>query len=208
MSNKVEVTPFYHRAAITPQTANDETREVEVCFASDADVPMWSWEEGRILESLSLEDGAMDEIRLNSGAPLLDSHDTYSGLSSILGKVVENSVRREGGKAYCKIRFSNRDSVKDIWQDVKDGIIRNLSVGYNVTKSMFTGEVDGIKRFVATQWQPFEVSLVSVPADYRATVREKARKYEMEVLGDDKEPEKNNAKRDLHILKIKQILIK
>jgi HK97 family phage prohead protease len=207
MSNKkVQVAPFYHRAMITPTTANEETREIEVCFASDADVPMWSWEDGRILESLSMEGDAMKLERMNSGAPLLNSHDTHSGIDAILGKVVEGSVRVENGNAYCKVRFSMRDSVTDIWNDVKDGIIRNLSVGYNVHSSMYTGDIENTKRYVATSWEPFEVSLVSVPADYRANVRDKDKTNEMVIDGEVKVTE--NGQKDRDILKIKQIILK
>jgi HK97 family phage prohead protease len=215
-NNKIQVQPFYKRAAVYAASIDEEKRECEVCFASDADVPMYKFGEGRILESLSLEEGAMDETRLNSGAPLLNSHNSQGGLDAILGKVVEDSVRIEDGKAYCRIRFSKRAAVQDYWEDIKDGIITNISVGYNVMRSMYSGTVDDVKRYVATNWQPFEVSFVSVPADHRATVRENSETTEMIVEGEEKEKEvvqaeqiKDDApQRDQDILKIKYILNK
>ena len=96
----------------------------------------------------------------------------------------------------------------------RDGIITNISVGYNVMRSMYSGTVDDVKRYVATSWQPFEVSFVSVPADHRATVRENSETTEMIVEGEEKEKEvvqaeqikDDAAQRDQDILKIKYIL--
>ncbi len=56
-----------------------------------------------------------------------------------------------------------------IWQDIQDGILRHVSVGYMITEE---GPVkDGAYR--VTKWQPYECSLVSAPADPQAKINRK-----------------------------------
>ncbi|MBI3759545.1 MAG: hypothetical protein HY269_07300, partial [Deltaproteobacteria bacterium] len=53
-----------------------------------------------------------------------------------------------------------------IWNDVKGGIIQNLSPGMWIYKKVDTTPKGQERReFTATDWEPFEISLVSVPAD-------------------------------------------
>jgi len=65
------------------------------------------------------------------------------------------------------VRISQRDDVDDIWTDIKDGVLRNVSVGYSVNERKLTrqgkdGEPD---EFRVTAWQIAEVSFVDIPAD-------------------------------------------
>ncbi len=53
-----------------------------------------------------------------------------------------------------------------IWNDVKGGIIQNLSPGMWIYKKVDTTPKGQERReFTATDWEPFEISLVSVAAD-------------------------------------------
>jgi HK97 family phage major capsid protein len=62
------------------------------------------------------------------------------------------------GKLRGVIRLSaNQDA---LWRDIQDGIIRNLSIGYQITKREKTKT-----GFIASRWMPYEVSLVAAPAD-------------------------------------------
>jgi HK97 family phage major capsid protein len=62
------------------------------------------------------------------------------------------------GKLRGTIRLSaNQDS---LWRDICDGILRSLSIGYRIITRQKTA-----RGFLATRWQPFEVSLVAAPAD-------------------------------------------
>jgi HK97 family phage major capsid protein len=47
-----------------------------------------------------------------------------------------------------------------VMADVKDGVLRGVSFGYAIDKMEERGD-----NFVATRWSPYEVSVVSVPAD-------------------------------------------
>src|ERR1700733_5261527 len=81
------------------------------------------------IEELSMNPAHVRMGRMQSGAPLLNTHQRYD-VSSVLG-VVE-SAKVDGTKGTATVRFSKRPDVDPIFQDVKDKIIRNVSVGYSV----------------------------------------------------------------------------
>jgi hypothetical protein len=110
--------------------------------------------------------------RINAGAPLLDSHSAYS-VSDMLGTVVPGSVTLTKKAMLGSVRFSKRAAVEEIWGDVKDGIIRDVSVGYRVYQYAEAEPAKPGKLPVRTaiDWEPFEVSMVPIPADAGAKVR-------------------------------------
>jgi hypothetical protein len=150
-----------------PDTINVEERTVEVVWTTGAQVKRASWSRGDYIEELSLAPGAVRLERLNKGAPLLDSHDSF-GLRNVMGVVERAWLNGSEGRAL--VRFSRRDDVEPIFQDVRDGILRNISVGYKTyrTERDESGQVP-IER--AVDWEPYELSLVPIPADAGAQVR-------------------------------------
>ena len=107
-------------------------------------------------EVLSHDDGAANLTRLNDGAPLLFNHNP----DKVVGVVERAWVDGKKKRGYAKVRFSRNKLAQEILDDVKDGILRGISFGYAIEK-MEEREGD----FVATQWSPHEVSVVSIPAD-------------------------------------------
>ena len=160
------------RAVVSPNSVNVEARTVDLIFSTGAAVDrMDYWSGKRYREVLSMDPKAVRLERLNAGAPLLDSHSSYS-LTDILGTVVPGTARIEKGKGLVTVRFSKRDAVEPIWQDVRDGIISNVSVGYRVHKFEEDSSKDNkVPTRTATDWEPFEVSMVPMPADAGAKVR-------------------------------------
>ena len=105
--------------------------------------------------------------RLNNGGPVLDSHSAY-GVESQLGVVRKAWAKK--GTGLATIQFSKRDAVTPIWNDVKGGIIQNLSPGMWIYKKVdTTPKGQERKEFTATDWEPFEISLVPSPADANTT---------------------------------------
>lgn len=146
-------------------------REVSVRFATDTPVPRQNYDGSIFNEVLSMNAKHVRLERLNNGAPVLGSH-RQNSLSDVLGVVVEGSARVAAAGATARIRFSKRPDVEPFWQDVRDGIIRNVSVGYRVHRFEETTAAKGDQRAVwtAIDWEPFEVSLVAIPADHKAGV--------------------------------------
>jgi len=165
----IDVPPLSLLARAVVETANDEDRSVELVFSTGAAVERYDWmKDTRYLEQLEISKKAIRVARLNT-APLLDAHSAWS-ITDQIGTVVAGSFRIDGTDAIVRVRFSAREAVAGIWQDVKDRIIQNVSVGYRVHK--FEEDATGaIPVRTAVDWEPYEVSMVPMPADVGAKVR-------------------------------------
>lgn len=168
----VELPPLCRRASLTPSTIDEENRTVDLIFSTGAAVRRTDYWTGKsYIEKLSMDPKHIRLDRLNSGAPLLNSHNGYS-IDDQIGVVEDGSARVVNKKAIATVRFSARPAVDGIWQDVRQKILRNVSTAYIVHR--FEEEVPkdgGIPTRTATDWEPYEVSLVPMPADYGAQIR-------------------------------------
>ena len=108
-------------------------------------------------EVLSHDEGAADLDRLNDSAPLLFNHDP----DRVIGVVERAYIDEKKRRGYTQVRFSRNEFAQQVLSDVKDGILRNVSFGYSIDKMEEREGGD----FVATSWRPYEVSVVSIPAD-------------------------------------------
>lgn len=159
------------RADFVPASIDTEKRTIEVVFSSDVPVRMYSWFDGAYDEILSHEKGHVRMQRLEQGAPVFDNH-YRGGVKSQLG-VIENPVI-VGKKGTATLRFSKRADVEPIWNDIVDGIIRGISVGYKVHKYEEVNPnrtKEEIPVYRAIDWEPMEISLAPVQADINAQVR-------------------------------------
>lgn len=155
-------------ARFAPSTFDAEARTVDLVWSTGAGVTRRDWMTGEsFIEELTMTADAVDLSRLNAGAPLLAAHDQFA-LDGTLGVVERAWI--DGGEGRATVRFSKRAAVEDVLQDVRDGILRNVSVGYSVEEWQRErrGETQ-VRR--AVRWTPMEISLVPVPADAKAQVR-------------------------------------
>ena len=145
------LTGKYQRAELT--TFDEvEDRTYEFPFSSEFPVARYFGN-----EILSHEEKAADLSRLNDGAPLLFNHNP----DRVIGVVEGARIDSKGRRGYARVRFSRNPFAQEVLSDVKDGVLRNVSFGYSIDKMEERGSGD----FVATAWAPYEVSIVSVPAD-------------------------------------------
>ena len=129
------------------------------------------WDGTEYDEVLSLEPGAVRLDRLNLGAPYLDSHNSY-GLENVIGSVVPGSAKIAEGIGTCRILLSRAAGDADTVQKIKDGVIRNNSVGYWLHKIVKTQGDDGsVARWDVVDWEPLEISAVPIPADPGSQIR-------------------------------------
>ena len=141
----------YQRAELT--TFDEvEDRTYEFPFSSEFPVARYFGN-----EILSHDAKAADLSRLNDGAPLLFNHNP----DRVIGVVEGARIDSKGRRGYARVRFSRNPFAQEVLSDVKDGVLRNVSFGYSIDKMEERGSGD----FVATAWAPYEVSIVSVPAD-------------------------------------------
>jgi len=153
-------------------------RMVRVSFSSEAKVTRrnnygepWIETLGHNLEEVNLS-------RLNNSAPVLYNHERGSNKSRI--GVVERAWL-ENGKGYADLRISKRAEVEGIWQDIQDGILRNVSVAYQIEEKTLIEKVKGEGErektrdndpdlYRVTNWTPIEISFVDIPADHTVGV--------------------------------------
>ena len=112
------------------------------------------------VEILDCTATSMRTSRLRSGANLLCDHSA----KDVVG-VVESVEIGPDRVARAVVRFGKSARAEEVFQDVVDGIRRNVSVGYMIHKAQLVETKDGVETYRVTDWEPFEVSLVSVPAD-------------------------------------------
>ncbi|CDF86339.1 peptidase U35 [Pseudomonas knackmussii B13] len=157
------------RAAVRPDSVNIDDRTVEITWTTGAKGRRWSWDIGSYMEELEVSDSAVRLDRLNNGAPFLNTHSSWE-LDDVIGVVEKAWI--ESGEGRALIRFSQRDDVEPIFRDVRDGILRNISVGYSVHRYEMTEEPDDkLPTYRAVDWEPMELSLVPIGFDDGAKVR-------------------------------------
>ena len=167
-TKKHQLPKQYNRALIVPETLNIDTREVDVTFATETPCFRFGWSED-YNEVLSCQPSAVRMERINKGLPVLNSHDSWS-LKSQIGRTTKVWFT---DKTICaRVLLSKRPEVETLLQDIKDGIIRDISVGYRVYKFEREPAAEGaIPTYIAIDWMPNEISFVSVPADTNCGVR-------------------------------------
>ena len=139
---------------------SEEARTVELAFSSEAPYERW-WG----TEILDHTKGACDLTRLKAGGPLLCDHDTRDQVGVI------ESVRIDTDRVgRAVVRFGKSARAEEIFRDVVDGIRQNVSVGYLIDELVLAEKKDDQETYRVTRWTPFEISLVSVPADFSVGV--------------------------------------
>lgn len=163
-------------ASMRPTSFNENDNTIEVVWTTGAAVRRRDYRTDAIYdELLSLDPSHVRLDRLNVGAPLLDTHDD-SALSRVIGSVVPGSARIATGQGIARIKLSNAAADADIVSKIKDGIIRNISVGYTIHKWSVRPGSDGADEIrTAVDWEPLEISAVPVPADAGAQFRNQNR---------------------------------
>ena len=142
--------PVQYREFRLADLPDTETRSFTIPVSSETPVTRW-WG----TEVLMHNPDAVLLERMNDGAALLLDHDPTKQVGVVEGAHI-NDQRLE-----ATIRFSRSALGEEVMQDVIDGIRRNVSIGYQIQDI----EDRGDETYAATRWMPFELSLVSIPAD-------------------------------------------
>lgn len=143
------------RAMAERAKVDTEARTVELAFASDLPYQRW-WG----MEILDMSPTSVDLSRLNARHSLLLNHDPKSQIG-----VVERAWIDSDRKARAVVRFSRSALGEEVMQDVIDGIRELVSVGYSIDDMVLESRTDEMATYRVTRWTPYEVSIVSIPAD-------------------------------------------
>lgn len=151
---------FARTLQIRAASLDRESRTVGLSFSSEVPCPRWWGEEilGHKKNEVRLE-------RLNTGGPLLRDHWSFEQIGVVEKAWIDGPAKL--GRAL--VRFSRSALGEEMMTDVEDRIRRSTSVGY-VIHAMKLIEVkkEGdteVSVYRVTDWEPLEVSLVSMPAD-------------------------------------------
>jgi HK97 family phage major capsid protein/HK97 family phage prohead protease len=164
LADGVGLQPLVRSFSLRADTAagvalDQEARTLTITFSSEQPVDRWFGE-----EILAHDAGSARLDRLNDGAPLLFNHD----MDDVIGVVEQASI---GGdrKGHAVVRFAKTPRGDEMMGMVADGILRNVSFMYRVYEYKATvtdPDTDGDDdTYTGTDWEPFEISLVTVPAD-------------------------------------------
>jgi len=120
-------------------------------------------------------DGA-DLTRFIRNPVILDSHNRFEA-GAVVGRA---AVRVEGDELVADVTFAPTARAREVQQLVQGGFLNALSVGFVPRKAKSVGQgetyelssrsIDGPARIVE-EWELYEISVVSVPADSAAVRR-------------------------------------
>lgn len=147
----------------TIDNVDADSRTVELSFSSETPYGRWFGD-----EILCHDEECINLERFNNGlGTALFNHDR----DAVVGHVEKAWIENNRGKAL--VRFDEDEQSDTIFQKVQSGTLKGVSVGYMVnryevledkdTKST-NGRFNG-PAYVVTDWEPLEISIVSVPAD-------------------------------------------
>ncbi|MDY6790531.1 MAG: phage major capsid protein [Thermodesulfobacteriota bacterium] len=146
---------------------DEEKRTVKLSFSSEAPVDRYFGQ-----EILNHDQKSVNLTFLNSGrAPLLKDHFSFEQTG-----VVESARIGTDRMGRAVVRFGKSQLADDEFNDVVDGIRSNVSVGYRINKMVLeeqSEENGDVYRVV--DWEPLEISIVSIPADQSVGVGRAAR---------------------------------
>lgn len=140
-----------------------DSRTVELSFSSETPYGRWFGD-----EILCHDEECINLERFNNGlGTVLFNHDR----NAVVGHIEKVWLEDNRGKAL--VRFDADEQSETIFQKVQSGTLQGVSVGYAInryevlededtksTNGRFTGPA-----YVVTDWEPLEISIVSVPAD-------------------------------------------
>lgn len=146
--------------SVATRNIDEEARTVEIAFSSEEPVSRWF--------GLEILDHSADSVRLDrlrDGAAVLVNHETSDQVG-----VVESAQIDDDRRGRAVIRFSRSARGQEVFQDVVDGIRKLVSVGYRIHKYEVEEREGEPDRVLVNDWEPFELSLVPIPADHSVGV--------------------------------------
>lgn len=166
----IQMPAAFRAAEIAAASFDESDNSIECCWTAGAIVRRLSWLDGPVDEELVVSANAVRLGRLNGGAPLLNTHGQRD-LGGQLGVVISGTARLQAGRGLARVKLSVDPQHAGIVGNIRAGIIRNISVGYERHKIEKTERAGQVPLWRVVDWEPFEISAVAVPADAAAQFR-------------------------------------
>ena len=169
-------------ASLEDAGLDNAERTFNVVFTTGATVRRYNFLADESYDEELVADPATVRMnRLNTGAPVLDTHEQQS-LSNVIGVVVPGTARMEKGLGRAAIKLDGGDENASVVRKIKDGIIRNVSIGYLVHRFEVIQRDGEVPLYRAVDWEPYEISLVPVGADAGAGIRSAKNTYPCAIV--------------------------
>lgn len=153
-----------------PASFNEEANTIDVVFATEVSVLRRDWEE-TYQEILVCQTANVRLHRLNAGGAVIDTHDT-STIKNQFGVVVRAWIDDQAKEARATLRLSQNPDWKGVVDDIRTGIIKNISVGYLIYAFDVDDSIPNVPpTYRAVDWEPTEISFCPVPIDYMSGTR-------------------------------------
>lgn len=148
----------------TIDSVDTDSRTVELSFSSETPYGRWFGD-----EILCHDEECINLERFNNGlGTALFNHDR----DAVVGHVEKVWIEDNRGKAL--VRFDEDEKSDMIFKKVQSGTLQGVSVGYSIKRYEVLDDKDSVSSngrfkgpdtYVVTDWEPLEISIVSVPAD-------------------------------------------
>lgn len=167
-------------AAVAPKSFNDASRSVNAICSTDFAVRIYDWGTDTIVDEVLLPSGMRTA---GDSVPLIVAHNHYDPMA-VIGSV--DTLTRDG-QVSGRLVFSTASDVDPIYTRVREGHLKNVSIGATYTRNDYieiqagkTREIAG-RTYTATdvsmrlvrRWTLEEVSVVTFGADPNAKTRNK-----------------------------------
>lgn len=172
-SETIKTGKLYRNFQVKRDQIDADTRTVELAFSSETPAQQWFG-----TELLDHSPKSVRMARLQSGgAPLLLNHDPDDQIG-----VIESASIDSDRVGRAVVRFSKAEQADQIFQDVVDGIRTCVSVGYVVNRMLLEESADDGDTYRVIDWEPYEISIVSIPADPTVGVGRSATQGERDTV--------------------------
>ncbi|MGP3098251.1 phage major capsid protein [Serratia marcescens] len=131
---------------------NQSNKLIELAFASEIPVQR-EFGDCVLNEILLCSPENVDLSRIQNKAAVLFNHDK----DELIGVVESCSVDAD---KVCRANIRLSSTAQEYQTMVEEGILTKVSVGYSILDYRIEGD-----NLLVTKWQPYEISLVSIPAD-------------------------------------------
>ncbi len=128
-----------------------EKRTAELTLSSETPVQRWG-----DTEILSHDETAIRLQRLREIGAIHLNHDTTQPVAAI------REVKIKDRRLVAVVQFGRTALAEDAWKNVQDGVVRGVSVGYRIHKVQID---ENARTITAIDWEPYEASLTTIPAD-------------------------------------------
>ena len=177
-----------------------DSRTVELSFSSETPYGRWFGD-----EILCHDEECINLERFNNGlGTVLFNHDR----NAVVGHIEKVWLENNRGKAL--VRFDTDEQSETIFQKVQSGTLQGVSVGYSIKRYEVLDEKDSVSSngrfkgpdtYVVMDWEPLEISIVSVPADATVGVGRSAEEIHTSI--DTQEEEKSMDEKE--VLKTEEV---